>query len=49
MSGSNISDPKIVLIDGIQLANLMIDNDIGVSKVATYDIKKIDSDYFSEE
>ncbi len=46
---SNISDPKIVLIDGIQLANLMIDNDIGVSKVATYDIKKIDSDYFSEE
>lgn len=46
---SNISDPKIVLIDGIQLANLMIDNDIGVSKVTTYDIKKIDSDYFSEE
>jgi restriction system protein len=46
---SNMNDPKIVLIDGIQLANLMIDNDIGVSKVATYEIKKIDTDYFSEE
>ena len=46
---SNMNDPKIVLIDGIQLTNLMIDNDIGVSKVATYEIKKIDTDYFSEE
>jgi len=46
---SNMNDPKIVLIDGLQLANLMIDNNVGVSKVATYEIKKIDSDYFSEE
>lgn len=42
-------DTKIVLIDGEQLAQLMIDNDIGVSEVTTYEIKKIDSDYFSEE
>lgn len=40
---------KIVLIDGEELANLMIDYDLGVSKVQTYDIKKIDSDYFVED
>lgn len=40
---------KIVLIDGEQLAQFMIDSDIGVSKVASYDIKKIDTDYFVEE
>ena len=41
-------DNKIVLIDGEQLAQLMIENDVGVSKVASYKIKKIDSDYFME-
>ncbi len=39
-------DSKIVLIDGRQLAQLMIDNDVGVSKVSSYEIKKIDFDYF---
>lgn len=33
-------DSKIVLIDGDQLAQLMIDFDLRVSKVASYDIKK---------
>ncbi len=42
------SGSKIVLIDGKQLAQLMIDYDVGVSKVSTYEIKKIDSDYFTE-
>ena len=42
-------DSKIVLIDGEQLASYMIDFNIGVGKVATYEIKKIDSDYFIEE
>lgn len=42
-------ESKIVLIDGDQLAQFMIDHDIGVSKIATYEIKKIDSDYFIEE
>jgi restriction system protein len=42
-------DNKIVLIDGDQLAQYMIDYDLGVSTVFSYDIKKIDSDYFSEE
>jgi len=43
------SEVKIVLIDGEQLSNLMIDYNIGVTKVIGYDIKKIDSDYFSSE
>jgi restriction system protein len=42
-------DSKIVLIDGEQLAQYMIDFNIGVSIVASYEIKKMDSDYFSEE
>jgi restriction system protein len=41
-------DNKIVLIDGIQLADLMIDHDLGVSPMATYEVKKIDTDYFTE-
>ena len=42
-------DTKVVLIDGEQLAQLMIDCNLGVSTVATYEVKKIDEDYFSEE
>jgi len=37
---------KIVLIDGEQLAQLMIDHNIGVTEVASYTIKKLDMDYF---
>ena len=40
---------KIVLIDGETLAQHMIDYDVGVSRIASYEVKKIDSDYFSEE
>ena len=39
---------KIVLIDGEQLTNLMIEYDVGVSTVSSYPVKKIDSDYFDE-
>lgn len=42
-------DTKIVLIDGEMLAQLMIDHNVGVSTIATYDLKKIDTDYFTEE
>jgi restriction system protein len=42
-------DTKIVLIDGEMLAQLMIDYNVGVSTIATYDLKKIDTDYFTEE
>lgn len=40
---------KPVLIDGEQLADLMIEHNIGVSLVIKYELKKIDTDYFSEE
>ncbi len=40
---------KVVLIDGDELAQLMIDYNLGVSTVASYEIKRIDSDYFQEE
>lgn len=40
---------KIVLIDGYTLAQLMIDYNIGVTPFATYEIKRVDSDYFTEE
>ena len=40
---------KIVLIDGEQLAQFMIDHNVGVSLSSSYEIKRIDSDYFSEE
>lgn len=36
----------IVLIDGAQLAELMIDHDVGVNTVKRLDIKRVDSDYF---
>lgn len=42
-------DTKIVLIDGETLARLMIDHDVGVSAVRSYDLKRIDCDYFSED
>ncbi len=40
---------KVSLIDGIELARLMIDYDLGVSLVQRYDVKRIDSDFFSEQ
>lgn len=42
-----IDSPRIVLIDGKKLAELMIEYDIGVSEVGSYEIKKIDLDYFT--
>jgi len=40
---------KIILIDGEQLTKYMIDNGVGVSEIASYKIKKVDLDYFTEE
>jgi restriction system protein len=40
---------KVILIDGLLLTQLMIENNIGVSKIISYDIKKIDTDYFIED
>lgn len=36
----------IVLIDGRELAELMIDHGVGVATVATYQLKRLDVDYF---
>ena len=40
---------KVILIDGETLAQLLIDSDVGVSGVISYEVKKIDTDYFAEE
>jgi restriction system protein len=42
-------EKKIVLIDGRQLAALMVDFGIGVNTVDAYEIKRVDTDYFTEE
>ncbi len=41
-------DNKVVLIDGEQLAEYMIDFNVGASKIATYEVKRMDTDYFEE-
>ncbi|MBV9230098.1 MAG: restriction endonuclease [Chloroflexi bacterium] len=46
---NGIENLKIILIDGEQLAQLMIDHDVGVTEESRYIVKKIDLDYFSEE
>ncbi len=46
---ASIIDSKIVLIDGVMLAALMVDHNVGVSTVRAYEMKKIDSDYFVED
>jgi len=43
------NETKIVLIDGEQFAEYMIDYDVGVSALSTYTLKKIDGDYFGED
>lgn len=39
----------VVLIDGRELAQLMIENNLGVSTRQTFEVKQVDSDYFSED
>lgn len=42
-------DPKVILINGRTLAELMIDHGLGTTTTATYQVKRIDSDYFAQE
>ncbi len=42
-------DPKVILIDGRLLAELMIDYGLGTTTMGSYELKRIDSDYFAEE
>jgi restriction system protein len=46
---ANVHHLKLSLIDGEELATLMIDHDLGVALEARFDVKRIDSDYFIEE
>lgn len=43
-----VKDLKIILINGEQLAKLMIEHGVGVSVKTTYVIKQIDENYFPE-
>lgn len=42
-------DIKVVLIDGVELARLMVEHNLGVSVKQVYEVKQLDSDYFAEE
>lgn len=42
-------DMKVVLIDGRELAQLMIENSLGVNTKEIYEVKQVDSDYFVED
>ena len=39
---------SISMVDGEQLAHLMIEFDPGVATTATYEVKKIDQDFFDD-
>lgn len=42
-------DNKIILLDGDALVQYMIDHNIGVTPFISYEVKKIDLDYFTDE
>lgn len=42
-------DSQIILIDGKELASLMIDHNVGVTLERTYEIKRVDADFFTED
>lgn len=40
---------KLILIDGKRMASLMVDYNVGVSRVGVYELKRVDLDYFEGE
>lgn len=46
---NNLLGVKVVLVDGSALTKLMIKHSVGVSLEQTYEVKKINSDFFAEE
>ena len=42
-------EKRIVLIDGEELSALMFEHNVGVTPVTTYEMKRIDYDFFAEE
>lgn len=45
----NSLDIKVVLVDGRELAGMMIENNLGVASKQIYEVKNIDNDYFAED
>ena len=45
---ASMIDSRIVLINGARLSHLMIDHGIGVTRATSYEVKRLDSDYFEE-
>jgi len=41
--------PRVILVDGQELAQLMIEHGVGVSVLRTYELKRPDLDYFATE
>lgn len=41
-------ETKIILLDGPRLAKLMFDHGVGVATASNYEVKRIDSDYFTD-
>jgi len=46
---AEVINSKIILIDGEQLAGLMVDHNVGVSTIGMYELKRLDNDYFEGE
>ncbi len=46
---ANTIETKVVLIDGMRLAQLMLKHSVGCTPSQTFVVKRIDSDYFVEE
>ena len=44
-----LKSQRLVLVDGKALAGMMIDYGVGVSTVATYSVRSLDSDFFADE
>jgi restriction system protein len=46
---ANANNTKIILINGAVLTDLMIDHNVGVATTGTYELKRVDADYFEGE
>jgi restriction system protein len=46
---NRIEGKKVVLIDGEQLAELMIEHNLGVTTTKTYELKEVSNDFFDED
>jgi restriction system protein len=42
-------EKRIVLIGGHRLVDLMIEHNVGTTTARTYEVKRVDNDYFEED